>query len=474
MRWTLQYIPVLIVHLREMIYKEVSQMKRAALYVRVSTQEQAKHGLSVDNQVDALQQFCEDSHYLVAGVYNDAGYSARKKYTSRPALLRLIQDCQSGKVDVILFTKLDRWFRSVPDYYEVQTQLDACGVPWRAIWEDYETETSSGIFKVNIMLSVAQAEAQRTSERIKAVHEYRRAQGKYVGTAPLGYKLVNSELIIDEEKREAVSACFHTYLTTMSMSKTMETAKEYGLLMTKGHMARWMKKTCYCGDAYGYKCEPYITVEQHDRIVKAFASHRRTAKDNRSYLFSGLLKCGHCGYSLAAQTRVRKHADGSTVTSYAYKCPAYNDTSIEHHFLHVTEGAMEAYLLEHLDDRLRALRINVEARKKQNSRVTQVKRKKALAAKLERLKELFVDGDISKDEYTSRKNALQLEIDSIVIEDDADITLPDNWRAIYDALDRPHRKMFWASIIDKIVITRDTKQNPDIFFISGGLTHQQH
>ena len=177
-------------------------MKRAAIYVRVSTEEQKRHGISVNSQLSALEEYCRANGYNIADVYNDAGYSARKKYTNRPQLLRLMDDCQKGKIDIILFTKLDRWFRSVSDYYQVQNILDECKVPWRAIWEDYETETSSGIFKVNIMLSVAQSEADRTSERIKAVNEYRRAKGEYIGKAPTGYKIVNKHLVKDEEKQE--------------------------------------------------------------------------------------------------------------------------------------------------------------------------------------------------------------------------------------------------------------------------------
>ena len=156
-------------------------MKRAALYVRVSTQEQKNSGLSVDSQIDALEKYCEEQGYTVAGIYNDAGISARKKYTKRPALLQLLEDCKKHEIDIILFTRLDRWFRAVAGYYEVQNVLDACKVPWRAIWEDYETETSQGIFKVNIMLSVAQAEADRDSEKIRSVMEFKRNNKEYIG-----------------------------------------------------------------------------------------------------------------------------------------------------------------------------------------------------------------------------------------------------------------------------------------------------
>lgn len=185
--------------------------KRAAIYVRVSTAEQRDHGLSVDSQIDALQKYCRENGLDVAGIYNDAGISARKKYKARPALLQLIQDCKDHKIDIILFTKLDRWFRSVADYYEVQSQLDAAKVPWRAIWEDYETETSAGVFKVNIMLSIAQAESDRTSERIRAVNEYRKSQGYIiVGKMPLGYIRTSASTIdFDPKTKDAMQ----TFLT---------------------------------------------------------------------------------------------------------------------------------------------------------------------------------------------------------------------------------------------------------------------
>ena len=175
-------------------------MKRAALYVRVSTQEQKNSGLSVDSQIDALEKYCEEQGYTVAGIYNDAGISARKKYTKRPALLQLLEDCKKHEIDIILFTRLDRWFRAVAGYYEVQNVLDACKVPWRAIWEDYETETSQGIFKVNIMLSVAQAEADRDSEKIRSVMEFKRNNKEYIGgKVPVGYRIEGKKIVKDEK-----------------------------------------------------------------------------------------------------------------------------------------------------------------------------------------------------------------------------------------------------------------------------------
>lgn len=144
---------------------------RVALYVRVSTEEQARHGLSVETQTETLRKWAKDNGHTVVGEYIDAGISGKKPYSKRPELSRFMRDLESGvKVDALCFVKLDRFYRSVKLYYQAMSVLEKYGVAWQAINEDYETVTASGRFKVNIMLSVAENEADRTSERIKAVY----------------------------------------------------------------------------------------------------------------------------------------------------------------------------------------------------------------------------------------------------------------------------------------------------------------
>ena len=139
------------------------------LYERVSSEEQAKHGYSLDAQHEALTEFCRKHNHVILGIYRDEGISARKPYTKRPAMLKLLEDVETVKPDIILFTKLDRWFRNIKEYYKVQDILDHCKVDWKAINEEYDTSTASGRLYVNIKLSIAQDEADRTSERVKAI-----------------------------------------------------------------------------------------------------------------------------------------------------------------------------------------------------------------------------------------------------------------------------------------------------------------
>jgi len=433
-------------------------MKKAALYVRVSTQEQKKHGLSVDSQIVALKEYCQKNNYQVVGIYNDAGISARKKYTKRPALLNLIKDCQDHKIDIILFTKLDRWFRSVGDYYEVQSHLDACKVPWRAIWEDYETETSSGIFKVNIMLSVAQSEADRTSERIKSTFEYKRAKGDYIGSAPYGYKRENNQLIKNPEEAPFIDAVIETYIRTHSTTACIRKAYDMGKSFSMSTIYHILTCETYSGNAYGYACEPYITPEQKIRIEEIRKSNYRSSKANHTYLFTGLCYCPQCKSNMRANAPMRQ---GKYYQNYF--CPGTRNL-VKHEFIGMSEIKIEKYLLSNLDTLLSQYELELSVRVKNTDRENIDKKKNALQLKLERIGVRYEEGDISTEEYKEKRRLILDEIASLKYpEERTCISLPSNWKDAYQDLDPEHRRDFWFSIIKRIEILPGS--NPKITFL---------
>ena len=114
----------------------MNRIRRVGLYGRVSTEEQAIRGFSIEAQVDALKEHCKKNNMKIVDIYLDEGISGAKPPLKRPALKRLLEDVESGKIDMILFTKLDRWFRSVKEYFKVQDVLDNNKVEWKAIQED--------------------------------------------------------------------------------------------------------------------------------------------------------------------------------------------------------------------------------------------------------------------------------------------------------------------------------------------------
>ena len=145
----------------------------------------------------------------------------------------------------MLFTRLDRFSRNVGAYYSIVDQMN--GVPWKAVLEDFETETPDGVFKVNIMLSVAQSEADKTAARLKDSYQYRKAKGIFYGKAPTGYTVEGGKLIKDPKTKDGVQAMFNTYLKTLSAAKTIQVAGEYGIPLYKTSLKKILKNQTYCG-----------------------------------------------------------------------------------------------------------------------------------------------------------------------------------------------------------------------------------
>ena len=152
----------------------MSRIIRCAIYDRVSTDIQVQQGLSLDTQKELLTEYANTHGYEIVDYYIDEGLTARKKLKNRRDFMRLLDDIRADKIDLVLVTKLDRWFRNVKDYHNVQAILEEHHCNWKTVLEDYDTSTADGQLKINIMLAVAQNESDRTSERIKVVFEHKK------------------------------------------------------------------------------------------------------------------------------------------------------------------------------------------------------------------------------------------------------------------------------------------------------------
>lgn len=425
-----------------------------AIYVRVSTQEQKQHGISVDAQEAACREWVQDTGHHLVGVYNDAGLSARAKYHKRRAMLQLIDDIKAGKIELIIFTKLDRWFRNVADYYEVQAILEQYGVKWRAIQEDYETETASGRFKVNIMLAVAQDEADRTSERIKAAADYKRTKGEAIGRAPVGYIIKDKHFEIDPETEPAIRAFFDTYLETLSAGAAMRAVREHGVNFTQTRCNRTLRNPTYCGDHFGVPCPAYITQDQYQTIRKNTEKRTRTGRTDRVYIFAGLLQCGLCGGALTSGATPQRNGNG--YIKY-YRCCTHTQKIDTCEGTYANETKLESYLLEHLG-RLYSEYCGsfAERRRRSADHTSEIKR---LSGQLERLKELYIDGEIERSDYDSRSSRIKAELDGLqaesVVDSPIQLDLPSDWKDIYLDMSDGAKQTFWRTVLSQIVIFRD-------------------
>lgn len=129
---------------------------RVVKYIRCSHDDQVLHGDTLDAQNAILDEFITLNRMQLVDTFIDEALTARKKFTKRKEFVRLLDGVKRHDFDLIIFTKLDRWFRNIGDYHRIQEILDANGVQWKAVTESYDTTTTNGRLYINIRLSVAQ------------------------------------------------------------------------------------------------------------------------------------------------------------------------------------------------------------------------------------------------------------------------------------------------------------------------------
>lgn len=418
---------------------------KVALYARVSTEEQARSGLSIDTQLENLRRWAEVNGHVVVGEYVDPGISARKSPLKRPALQRLLGDL--AKFDAVAFTKLDRWTRNVKGYYQVQELLDARKVAWIAIQEDYETVTSAGRFKVNIMLAVNESEADRTSERIRVVFDRKIEKGEYIGThVPLGFAVRDKRLVLSDDA-PLVREVFAVYRRTGSVYQAKDFLHAHGHTLVYPTVHKMLRNPMYAGryrDNPDY-CPAIIPPAEFDEVQRLMEkrSVRRSGTRN-VYLFSGLLRCSVCGHNLGGNYVNAR-------VSLRYRCPYHAMNGRCPNARNYREIDVEAWLLDNLLPALEHLEAGVKTVQAQKKPVDRA----AIQRKIDRLKELYIDGLIEKAEFARDRDALlaQLPADPPaprVLSAVRDVILAEDFRERYASLSREDKRALWRSIIDHI------------------------
>jgi len=257
------------------------QFKKTALYVRVSSEEQVRHGDSLETQRKTLLQFAKENALDVIGLYADEGVSARKRIKARSEAIRLLNDVETGKIELILFVRLDRWTRNISEYYKVQEILDKNNVAWKCTNESYDTITANGRLNLNIKLSIAQDEADRTGERIKDINAMKVAKGEVIsGTIPFGYSIKDKRLVPNDQA-EIAKAVFEHYNTYGSLAKTIHYLQDKYNIYREGSSIRAMlRNTKYIGQYRGNNayCDPIV-----DKVTFEAVGERlgRNLKDNK-------------------------------------------------------------------------------------------------------------------------------------------------------------------------------------------------
>jgi len=333
----------------ENIFVPTVKAKRVAIYLRVSTEEQAKEGhYGLKVQEDRLRQFCTSQGYeLTEGnVYRDEGLSGTLEVEKRPGLLKAFEGAKNKEYDLLIVYKLDRIFRNQRKLLNALARLVEYNVAFQSSTEAFDTATPSGRLMLQILGSFAEHERETIRDRMMGGKIRAAKDGKWVtGVPPYGYRVdkVTKKLVVQPEEAEVVRR-FYEWLVyeRCSLREITKRAIELQLptpvhttITAQKKKGSWYKRTinrilaneAYTGETYfgKYKTNqrtaqivtdikfhkdtsehvliavpPIISKDMFFQAIEQLHMNRRMQKRNekRTYLFSGLLYSGTTGKKL--------------------------------------------------------------------------------------------------------------------------------------------------------------------------------
>lgn len=459
-------------------------MKYVACYCRVSTDEQAKFGFSIEAQKDALKKYCKDNNYKYE-FYIDEGISASSM--KRPALKDML-----SKVDVfdmILFTKLDRLSRNVLDANNINKLLIDNNCTMKAIDEDdVDTSTADGTFIFNLKVSLAQREIGKTSERIKFVFQNKRNKGEITsGTKKYGYDIIDKHFVVNIEQQENIIKFYEYFISVGADTKlSFDYFKEHFPSKSYDAYKKILTETAYIGKYKLYKKDEYIydyvprlmTDELFYTVQDLLGKRRKIVKNNKEApisLFDGILKCAECEGAMSRRISYTQYG-----TYISYRCWKSEKLSKEigkeyrcSNKHSIFESKIEKYLLENIKEQAEnyIAESKIEAVKPAE---TFVDNSNAVKKKLEKLKDLYINDLIDKEmyekdykKYNSQLQEIEIKKNSYKNNKPKDFSrlqkiFNSNFSDLYSSLSRIEKRRFWISVIDKIYY-KDKKIEKIIF-----------
>lgn len=452
------------------------KIETCACYIRVSTDEQKQHGLSLDAQRDKLKTYAQSHGLKIYDWYEDEGVSGTKLIKNRPELQRMVNDAKKGLFSRIIFIRLDRFFRSVGQYHECMKLIGS--IPWTATEEDkYDLSTASGRAFVNMKLTIAEYEAGNTGEKIKDVNQYKVKTGQpLTGSMPLCYRIIQTDkgkrIARNPETEELTLDFLNHLMTHQSKSNSVKYInRKYGTTYTYQQLDRLIKNPLLYGEYRGNpnyiaEEERYMTKVEFDKLQSCL---KRQVKSNnkKDYIFSGLIKCPHCGSLLKSSMHPQKRKDGTRVVYLKYRCSRHNIDAACTFNKVVAEKTFEKMMLEEIEKFFENEKIvNTEIMEANNAPDIDSELKD-LQEELDRLNYAWQKGRLKDfNKYDSEYEKIVAEMDALKfkkvevekrdfskIED----ALASGWKDMYNTLDRSHKRAFWRSFVESVEIEWTTK-----------------
>lgn len=290
--------------------------KRVFLYVRVSTQEQARDGYSIDEQIDRLRDYCKAMGWIIVKIYTDGGYSGSN--TDRPALQDMIRDIEAKKGDSVVVYKLDRLSRSQKDTLElIEDYFLANNVDFVSMTENFDTATPFGRAIIGILSVFAQLEREQIKERMSMGREGRAKEGKFHGGGyvPIGYDYIDGLLKINEFEAMQIREIHKLFQEGKAFRAIERIFAEKGYTQKHGKWHPKRIKGCmlndlyignvhYAGQVFKGEHDPIVDEETFNKSVELYKSRDYSNCKNagRTSYLGGLLFCSQCHARYAVST----------------------------------------------------------------------------------------------------------------------------------------------------------------------------
>jgi len=485
--------------------KQNTKNLSTGIYVRVSTDEQVQEGFSVRAQTEKLKTYALLKDWEIFDLYADEGISG-KNIVDRPAINRLIEDIQNGKVNNVLVFKVDRLTRSTKDLIELVDLFEDCNCAFNSLTESIDTDTPSGRMFLKIIGIFAEFERENLVTRLKLGFERKVKEGYTLANSTLSYGYIKPKgqkiQTIEPDEAKIVKEIFSMYLDeNMSMNGIAQTLNVRGI-PTKMNAPMWDMTTIkrlLTNPNYIGKVR-YSTAEQ-DKYMEVDGNHEPIISQEMFYLtqekinnsgriyntkrpkednyFCGVLHCGLCGKKFTTHNQAPKiDENGVKIYKTSYwcmgkkahnpnpcKCPEISHEKMERAFIEYIEKI--GNFTETEDMKLD----NDSAKNREKEQFQNIidleNRINAIDNKKKQVTEQYLNDKIPFEEYRNlldnlkRKNELfdnELSIakssiqpeqeKSSILPEDIILELKENW----EYLNNKERMMFLHEFINKIVI----------------------
>ena len=477
-----------------------NERKIAGVYIRVSTEDQAREGFSLGEQEEKLLQLCKFKELEVYKVYKDAGISA-KDMEHRPQFQAMLQDMKEGKINYIVAYKLDRITRSVRDLEELISVLEQYNCFLLCDRDDVNTSTANGRFFVRMLTVLSQLEIEIVSERTKFGLNGAIKSGHIPGQRPFGYtKSEDKKMIIDNATRPYVEKIFDMYLEGKSFQQIANYFKENNIYPKKKWHDTAIQKIIdnkiYMGDYEQYKrigkqenlepivymnvVEPIISRAKWEECQKQKERNQRTYTRDRIYTFFQRLKCPSCGRIMKCK------GSGGTKRKYMYyTCEHCHVNFNENH----VEELLESFIYDLLEYDMAVKKFFLPILEDKNNKIDTItidKEIRTLEKQRDRIKQAYIKGIVEMEDFKEDYKLIEdklanlenkklelvnletfnysphellaerdLEREKMIRLDTLNSLLKSKW----NDMDKSEKQEFISKFIDTIEIKKDSKGN---------------